>query len=194
MAALLITSGFFMVSLQAKPLHAPQNRFATKSKTRALTKRISAFLKTQRLHNHVPDLEKFSRLIVDLARAHQFEPAFILAVLGTESGFDPNAISNQGAVGLMQVMPRTADFISDNCGYAKEDLIDLFDPFTNVSLGVCYLSYLRGLYGNDMDRILSAYNLGPARVSSGDYTRYPTVRDYCKRVKKLFTQFTLWMG
>ncbi len=87
--------------------------------------------------------------------------ALTLAVIKTESGFDKNAVSNKGAVGLMQLMPETAKFIAKKIGYNEK--IDLLNQDVNVMLGVNYLKYLLDKFGAEEPSIW-AYNAGEGRV------------------------------
>ena len=118
-----------------------------------------------------------------------------LAVIKTESNFDKNATSNKGAVGLMQLMPSTADFIAKKIGYFDD--IDLFDEKVNIMLGVNYLKYLLDKFKSE-EIALWAYNAGETRVKtwldSGIKTP-PIVQteNYAKRVirrKKLYKILT----
>lgn len=84
----------------------------------------------------------------------------ILAVIKTESGFNPNAVSNKGAVGLMQIMPSTCNFVCQTYGI---DCEDLFIPKFNILIGTLYLKYLLEKFKSERLAIL-AYNAGEGRV------------------------------
>lgn len=122
-------------------------------------------------------------------------PLLTIAVIRAESGFRANAVSGAGAVGLMQLMPETAEYVRAMHGYAKGELTD---PAYNILLGSAYLSYLLGKY-RDIDTALAAYNAGEGRVSlwlrdeaySQDgktilSTPFPETNGYLKKVKKNF--------
>ncbi len=96
------------------------------------------------------------------AAEHQVEPALVAAVIRTESRFDPAVTSSQGAYGLMQILPGTADSISAMGGPAG----DYRDPGTNVRMGTWYLKYLQGRYDGDVRLALAAYNSGEGRVDA----------------------------
>ncbi len=93
----------------------------------------------------------------------QIDIPLVLAVIRTESSFDENAVSSKGAVGLMQVMPKTAKFIAEKVGFNSD--YDLFDAQTNLYLGICYLEYLFNKY-NDETVVLACYNAGEGRVKT----------------------------
>ncbi|MCC7440751.1 MAG: lytic transglycosylase domain-containing protein [Bdellovibrionales bacterium] len=99
-----------------------------------------------------------------LCRKHSLEPALVLALIHAESSFRTDAVSYRGAVGLMQIMPATARYVSDRWGIPLKGPEELFDPFKNLSLGVAYLAYLRDRYESNLVHMLAAYNLGPGRV------------------------------
>ena len=123
------------------------------------------------------------------------DPLLTIAVIRAESGFRANAVCGAGAVGLMQLMPETAEYVRAMHGYAKGELTD---PAYNILLGSAYLSYLLGKY-RDIDTALAAYNAGEGRVSlwlrdeaySQDgktilSTPFPETNGYLKKVKKNF--------
>ena len=86
----------------------------------------------------------------------------ILAVVKTESNFNPNAVSKKGAIGLMQVMPKTCEFV---CKLYNLDIDNLFEPTFNLMVGTLYLKYLLNKF-NDEKLAILAYNAGEGRVFS----------------------------
>jgi soluble lytic murein transglycosylase len=88
------------------------------------------------------------------------EPALVAAVIRTESRFDEEVRSSQGAYGLMQILPETARFISERGGVGG----DYWDPKTNIRLGTWYLGYLKNRYEGDERLALAAYNSGEGQV------------------------------
>lgn len=123
---------------------------------------------------------RLSRHIVELGRRHRLDPAFILSLIEIESRFRIKATSPVGALGLMQVMMPTGDFVLKNVGVYftgqenfKTDQLSgrrltpkiLMDPFVNTAIGVAYLAFLRDHYrGLTPYHVLAAYNVGPARL------------------------------
>lgn len=103
--------------------------------------------------------------LMKLAEDNKFSPSLILSVIQAESSFRPQARSNIGALGLMQVRPGTAKYIAKKAGiqsYRKG--ADLRNPFVNLTVGVSYLSYLRTKFSNSIHYV-AAYNLGPTTVN-----------------------------
>lgn len=90
--------------------------------------------------------------------ANSLDPFFVAALIRQESGFNPWAQSRVGAVGLMQLMPRTARSME------KVSKRSLFDPNTNIRLGTRYISKLVKKYNHDAELALAAYNAGGDRV------------------------------
>ena len=88
--------------------------------------------------------------VLRVARQHRLEPALVNAVIAAESGFNPVAVSVDGAVGLMQVLPTTA------AGYGG---VDLCDPVANLEVGATHLARLLRQYRN-ISHALAAYNAG----------------------------------
>ncbi len=115
------------------------------------------------------------------------EPTLVAAVIRTESRFDPEVVSPRGAYGLMQLLPRTARFVSERTGISG----DFRDPETNIWIGTRYLSYLQDRYDGDERLVLAAYNSGEGRVdawiSDGDFDAardipFAETRDYVDNV------------
>ena len=88
------------------------------------------------------------------AARYALSPAFLDAVARAESGYDPDAVSPAGAIGVMQLMPQTARDLG----------VDPHDPRQNILGGAAYLRLLLDRFDGDIDRTLAAYNAGPAAV------------------------------
>jgi soluble lytic murein transglycosylase-like protein len=107
-------------------------------------------------------------LICAAARKHRVSAAFITSIMAAESNFDPSATSPKGAIGLMQLMPATAQLFG----------ADPAVPEQNVDAGAHYLRVLMDRYHghrNWLTRVIAAYNAGPAAVD-----RYHGVPPYCE--------------
>jgi soluble lytic murein transglycosylase len=105
---------------------------------------------------------EYEETIRTVSAEHDLEPTFVAAVVYTESRFRPDVESHRGAYGLMQLLPRTADFIRDRSGIDG----DYRDPRVNLRMGVWYLSYLEDRYMGDERLVLAAYNSGEGRVDA----------------------------
>ena len=95
------------------------------------------------------------------------EPALLAAVIYTESKFDPRAESAAGAIGLMQLLPDTAQGIADHTGGGNYTTADLYDPELNIRYGAWYLARLQKKYRDhpqSLDLALAAYNAGQGNV------------------------------
>jgi hypothetical protein len=108
------------------------------------------------------DAKKLAKLIDDECEIYGLDPFLILAMIYVESKFDPVAVSNKGAMGLMQVMPATGEFIAGKLGIPFNGDKSLFDPVINVRLGIYYFSSLINRF-ESIDQALIAYNAGPTR-------------------------------
>jgi soluble lytic murein transglycosylase-like protein len=124
---------------------------------------------------------RVARTIAREARRAGFSPEFVLAVIRVESAGDPFAMSTKGALGLMQLRPRTAEVVAHELGVRWSGPELLFDPVLNVRLGVAYLEYLRTRYGN-LSIALAAYNWGPTRISGMLRRSEPIPAGYSQRV------------
>jgi soluble lytic murein transglycosylase-like protein len=124
---------------------------------------VSSIIKAS-LPNH-PDTAQLAHLIVTESRNAGVDPLFVTAVVKAESMFKSRAISNRGARGLMQLMPKTGDYVSALADRSKRQKIDLHDPTTNLRLGIAYLKYLDQRFAGDKHQTLIAYNWGPTNLS-----------------------------
>ncbi len=124
---------------------------------------------------------RVARTIAREARRAGFSPEFVLAVIAVESGGDPFAMSPKGALGLMQLRPRTAEVVAHGMGVRWIGPETLFDPVLNVRLGVAYLEHLRVRYGS-LSIALAAYNWGPTRISEMLRRSEPIPAGYSQRV------------
>lgn len=107
---------------------------------------------------------KYRDIIETQAEKYNIDPAFLYGMIRTESNFDPNAESAVGAVGLMQIMPDTFDWLQTHRGTEpKLDASALYDPQINVEYGAYFISILQEIY-DDETVILSAYNAGMGNV------------------------------
>jgi hypothetical protein len=106
-----------------------------------------------------PDFDKkapyYEEMIQTAARRHQISPALIKAVIQTESRFNAGAVSSQGAVGLMQLLPSTAR----SMGFSSP-----LEPYNNINAGARYLKILLREYNDDEVLALAAYNCGPDAI------------------------------
>ena len=116
--------------------------------------------------------------IEQAASKHGVDPNLVRALIKVESNFNPNAVSNKGAMGLMQLMPRTASGLS---------LKNPFDPQQNIDAGVRHLRYLLDSNGGDVRLSLAAYNAGQGAVRrSRGIPRYTETQNYVKRITDLY--------
>jgi soluble lytic murein transglycosylase-like protein len=117
---------------------------------------------------------RFASLVSAAASTHDVPVALLQAVIEVESGFDADAISPKGAMGLMQLMPATARTLG---------VSNPRDPAANIDGGARYLKGLLARYGNDVPLALAAYNAGPEAVRrSGGIPRIAETQAYVPRV------------
>ncbi len=124
----------------------------------------------------------FDEHIRAAAQKYGLAPPLVKAVMAAESNFNPAAISQKGATGLMQLMPATA---RDMYVY------DMFDPAQNIEGGARYLRLLHDQFGGDLERVLAAYNAGPERVrrSGGAVPAIPETQAYVRKVLGLYKAY-----
>ena len=124
----------------------------------------------------------FDEHIRAAAQKYGLAPPLVKAVMAAESNFNPAAISEKGATGLMQLMPGTA---RDMYVY------DMLDPAQNIEGGARYLRQLHDRFAGDLERVLAAYNAGPERVrrSGGAVPAIPETQAYVRKVLGLYKAY-----
>lgn len=112
------------------------------------------------------------------------------ALIATESGFDAQAVSPKGAVGLMQLMPATASRFGVKADARRTVEQKLTDPAVNVPTGTRYLRYLIDLFPGRMDLALAAYNAGEGAVqkAGNQIPAFKETQNYVRTVLALYTQ------
>jgi len=126
-------------------------------------------------------LHQFGHYIEQASQNHTLDSALIRAVIHAESGFNANAISKRGAMGLMQIMPATATDLK---------LTNPYDPAANIVAGSAYLAGLIKQFDGQLELALAAYNAGPQKVLR--YQRIPPyaeTQNYVRRVRQLLKRY-----
>ena len=135
-----------------------------------------------------PSFKQVKHHLREASRAQDVDYELLKALIATESGFDPRAISPKGAIGLMQIMPATAErygLVGDlKMPLAKK----LTDPRTNIRTGVRYLRYLIDLFPGRLDLALAAYNAGEGAVqrAGNKVPNFRETQNYVKTVMQLY--------
>lgn len=142
--------------------------------------RYRLYLKTSRLGG-AQYLKKYDAIIRRAAEQFDIEVNLIKAIIKAESSFDPDAISESGAQGLMQLMPDTAE---------EMRVGNAFDPEENILGGTRYLSLLLKRFEQDKRLAIAAYNVGPTAVTKhNDVPPIPQTRRFVERVIKFYKEF-----
>jgi soluble lytic murein transglycosylase-like protein len=124
------------------------------------------------------DRDGIERIVHEAADRHNVDPALVRAVIETESNWNPSAVSRKGAVGLMQLMPTTAQRFGAS---------DFYTPQQNVEAGVTYLKTLLERYDGNLDLALAAYNAGEGAVDKAHgIPRFRETRDYVQKVQNAY--------
>lgn len=126
---------------------------------------------------------KYQEYVTSYAKQYDFDPALIYALIRTESGFNPHAVSSADAVGLMQLTKDTYDWAQTKLPESERlPEEDLYDPETNIRYGVLVLSMLRDQF-SDTNTMLAAYNAGIGNVRR--WLRNPDYSDDGKTLKTI---------
>ena len=126
--------------------------------------------------------EKFRETVAAAATEYNLPEPLLLAVMAVESNFDHQAVSEKGAMGLMQLMPGTANDMY---------VADAWDPHQNIWGGARYLRTLANQYQGDVVLMLAAYNAGPEAVrrAGNRVPRIPETQEYVRKVVSLYEAF-----
>jgi hypothetical protein len=135
-----------------------------------------------------PTYKRVQHHLREAAATSGIDYALLQALIATESGFDPEAVSPKGAVGLMQVTPATAErygLTSDKRGPVHKKLAD---PVVNIRTGTRHLKYLMDLFPQQLDLVLAAYNAGEGAVqrAGNRIPNYRETQNYVKTVLQLY--------
>lgn len=145
---------------------------------------------TGRLEDHIiykriqktPNVKKFEEMVASAARRHQLDPALVKAVIAVESAYDPAAVSPKGAIGLMQLIPETAE---------RYGVKTIADPKSNIGGGTHYLKDLIEMFGGNLTLALAGYNAGEGAVRQykNSVPPYPETQQYVKLVMQFYEYF-----
>ncbi|MES3037067.1 MAG: lytic transglycosylase domain-containing protein [Bdellovibrionota bacterium] len=102
--------------------------------------------------------------IISQSQAQDLDPTFTLAVIQTESQFNSDAVGTSGEIGLMQILPNTAEWIARLYKIPWKGKEALFDPVYNVKIGTTYFAHLRSEFDGLAYYYLPAYNMGPKNL------------------------------
>jgi hypothetical protein len=107
-------------------------------------------------------VREVAALVADSAGVYGLPEDLIYGIIWVESRFDPEAVSPVGARGLMQLMPKTAQYLAECIDWSGRK--NAFDPEFNISAGSYYIARLIREFNGDEDMALAAYNAGPTKV------------------------------
>jgi soluble lytic murein transglycosylase-like protein len=155
---------------------------ATPASPRAAPPRLLALFEAS------PGYKQVRKHLHEASSAHGIDYELLQALIATESGFDADAVSPRGAIGLMQVLPATAQ----RYGLAGDRTTSLdrklADPRTNIRAGTRYLSDLMRLFPGQLELVLAAYNAGEGAVqrAGNRIPNYRETQNYVKTVMQLY--------
>jgi soluble lytic murein transglycosylase len=199
--------GFFMFALHAQTLDAPtlvareyNENFIVKSEGNVREplaveeRRIASYLSKHMRDVPVEKNRRLSRVIARNSRKYEIPSGLILSVIRVESNFQPWAVSPKGALGLMQVMPETGEWIARRYDMHWAGPVTLLDEEANLNMGIRYLAYLKDKYSGDLRKMLSAYNRGPAKVDEDVSVGRSFTQNYYEKVRQYLPRVALAYG
>ncbi len=134
--------------------------------------------RVRRGYRPAPPSADINQLVDQTSSRFEIDPQLVHAIIQVESDYNPDAVSRKGAMGLMQLMPATAE---------RFGVGDPFDPKQNMEGGVNYLKYLLELFQGDLALSLAAYNAGEhAVLRQGGVPSFTETRNYVRKVRNLY--------
>lgn len=134
------------------------------------------------------DSGKIAQAIIDESLKHEFDPVFLISIIETESHFNPRVLGGAGEIGLMQILPPTAEWISAKAGLKWKGKDTLKDPVSNIRIGAAYLAFLRDRFDMHARLYIAAYNMGQGNVDSAQAKKiWP--KDYPGLVMRNYVDF-----
>ncbi len=131
-------------------------------------------------------LNQIPQWIYEESRKYDYDPLLLTALIVTESSFNNWAKSHRGALGLMQIRPRTGHAMATEVNLKWEGKPTLFKPDSNIALGTYYLNKLQNRFNNDVRLALEAYNHGPTRLQRYIQQGKRLPADYSNKVLKIY--------
>jgi soluble lytic murein transglycosylase len=131
-------------------------------------------------------LNKIPQWIYEASQKYDYDPFLLTALIVTESSFNNWAKSHRGALGLMQIRPRTGHAMATEVNLPWEGKPTLFRPESNIFLGTYYLNKLQNRFNNDVKLALEAYNHGPTKLERYIQQGKQLPVDYSNKVLKIY--------
>ncbi len=138
--------------------------------------------------NKSAQFKAMRRAVQMAAKTHNLDAELLQAIIATESGFDHTVVSNKGAVGLMQLLPSTAQDMGVQADNAGDINSKLTDPKTNIMAGARYMRYLVSKYPGQIELAVAAYNAGEGSVRSAgnQVPKFKETQNYVRAVLGLY--------
>ncbi len=143
--------------------------------------RLREILADNRIYMSKGNVEEMASKVELVSRKYGISAEMIYAVIRAESSFNPMALSDKGAMGLMQVLPSTAREVAARINIRWTDEKILWDPMTNLEVGTYYLHTLMDRF-DSVEVALAAYNQGPNRIAALQADQADLPMDYTVRV------------
>lgn len=136
----------------------------------------------------------YSREIEELSEVYSVQKDLIFAIIKVESNFREEAVSHRGAVGLMQLMPSTAEWILEKEGKNPNNF-NLYNARDNIEIGIIYFNYLSKKFNGNITQIMIAYNAGASRVYNDSWKDIKETREYIYKIQisRAFYKYRLFI-
>ncbi len=155
-----------------------QTEQARQAEQQRLAEQRRALATAYREHVDTAEQRRVMKIVYKLAPRYGLDPGLVYAVIRAESNFNPHALSDKNAQGLMQLIPDTA---------ARFAVSKPFDPEQNIRGGMAYLRWLLSYFRGQVPLAVAAYNAGEGAVDKhGGVPPYAETRDYVQRIQRYY--------
>ena len=163
---------------------------AANEASRTVVQQTPASLRLMNYFDISPNYKAVKHLLREASATHGIDYELLQALIATESGFDTQAVSPKGAVGLMQLIPPTAARYGVKADKNTPIEKKLTDPRTNIRAGSSYFRDLMTLFPGQLELAVAAYNAGEGAVqrAGNKIPNYPETKNYVKNVMRLYKQ------
>lgn len=157
-------------------------------KLKKVNGRIYAFTRERLPKKYRKQYKEIAQAIIDESLRNEFDPVFLVSVILGESSFNPDCRGSLDEIGLMQLRPKTGEWIARKYGLAWKGEKSLKDPVSNIKIGAAYLHHLREKFDSHAQLYLAAYNMGQRNVNEAlDKNVWP--KDYPLHVMRRYIEF-----
>lgn len=125
---------------------------------------------------------KYYNEVDQISKKYNIKKEIVFSIIKVESNFNEKAISKKGAIGLMQIMPSTADWVIEEM-LEKDKKYNIYEVKDNIEVGVVYYIYLNNKFDSNFINVTAAYNAGESRIKNNKWLEIKETRNYVRKMR-----------